>query len=72
MGIIGPAKLPEPIVARLNKEINDLVAEPAMVERIRALGSEPKAGTPAQFRERMVGDLTRWTKVVADAGLERI
>jgi hypothetical protein len=43
-----------------------------MVERIRALGSEPKAGTPAQFRERMVGDLTRWTKVVADAGLERI
>lgn len=72
MGVIGPAKLPVPIVAQLNKEINELVAEPATAERIRALGSEPKAGTPAQFKERMVGDLTRWTKVVADAGIEKI
>jgi tripartite-type tricarboxylate transporter receptor subunit TctC len=61
-----------PIVAQLNKEINELVAEPATAERIRALGSEPKAGTPVQFKERMVGDLTRWTKVVADAGIEKI
>ena len=72
MGIIGPANIPAPVVTRLNKEIVELVAEPATAERIRALGSEPKTGTPAQFKERIVGDLARWTKVVADAGIERI
>ena len=72
MGVIGPANLPAPVVERLNREISQLVAEPATAERIRALGSEPKSGTPAQFKERMAGDLTRWTKVVADAGIEKI
>ena len=35
--------------ARLNKELNELVAEPAVIERIRALGSEPKSGPPENF-----------------------
>ena len=45
MGVVGPAKLPEPIVTRLNAEIVALVAEPAVAQRIRTLGSEPAAGT---------------------------
>jgi len=72
MGVIGPAKLPEPIVARLNAELNALVAEPAVVERIRAMGSEPKAGLPADFKSRIATDVARWTRVVADANIERI
>ena len=72
MGMVGPAKLPGPIAARLNKEIRELVAEPTVDQRIRAMGSEPKAGTPEQFKERLAADVARWTKVIADAGIERI
>jgi len=72
MGVIAPAKLPDPIVVRLNAEIAALVAEPVVAERIRALGSEPAPGRPDQFRTRGAEDIARWNKVVADARIERI
>lgn len=72
MGVIGPAKLPAEITARLNAEINQLVKEPATAERIRKMGSEPKSGTPDDFRNRIATDYARWTKVVAEANIERI
>jgi tripartite-type tricarboxylate transporter receptor subunit TctC len=72
MGLVGPAKLPAPIAARLNSEINALLTEPVMIERIHALGSEPKGGTPDDFKALIARDIARWTKVIADAGIERI
>jgi tripartite-type tricarboxylate transporter receptor subunit TctC len=72
MGLMGPANLPGDITARLNQELNALVAEPTVAERIHKLGSEPKAGPPADFKNRIATDIARWTKVIADAGIERI
>ena len=72
MGVIGPAKLPDDVVARVNAEIRALVAEPAVAERIRTLGSEPAPGTPEQFKARVAADIARWNKVVDDAKIERI
>jgi tripartite-type tricarboxylate transporter receptor subunit TctC len=72
MGMVGPAKLPPDITARLNREINALIAEPAVVERIHALGSEPRGGAPEDFKALIAKDIARWTKVIADAGIERI
>jgi tripartite-type tricarboxylate transporter receptor subunit TctC len=72
MGVVGPAKLPADIATRLNKEINAFVAEPAAIERIHALGSEPKAGPPEAFKSRIAADVARWTKVIAEAKIEKI
>jgi tripartite-type tricarboxylate transporter receptor subunit TctC len=72
MGVVGPAKLPKEIAQRLNKELNELVTEPATVERIHALGSEPKAGTPEDFARRITSDIARWNKVIDEAKIERI
>jgi tripartite-type tricarboxylate transporter receptor subunit TctC len=72
MGMVGPAKLPPDITARLNKEIIALIAEPAVIERIHQLGSDPKGGTPDDFKALIAKDIARWTKVIADAGIERI
>lgn len=72
MGVVGPARLPPDITARLNAEIVALVADPAMAQRIRALGSEPASGPPERFKALVAADVARWTKVVADAGIERI
>ena len=72
MGLVGPAKLPQEIASRLNKDLNALLAEPAVVERIHTLGSDPKGGTPEDFKALVAKDIARWTKVIADAGIERI
>ncbi len=72
MGVVGPAKLPGGIAARLNKEINELVAEPTVAERIRAMGSQPKAGRPEDFSKRIATDIARWNKVIDEAKIERI
>ena len=72
MGLVGPAKLPAEITARLNSEMNATLAEPAMIKRIHDLGSEPKGGTPDDFKALIARDIARWTKVIADASIERI
>jgi tripartite-type tricarboxylate transporter receptor subunit TctC len=72
VGVIGPAKLPQEIVARLNAEIRELLTETEVAQRIRALGSEPAPSSPNDFREIVSSDLQRWNTVVADAGIERI
>jgi tripartite-type tricarboxylate transporter receptor subunit TctC len=71
-GVVGPAGLPDEIVKRLNKEIASILAEPAVIERLKALGNDPKASTPDEFKRRVAADIDRWTKVVADANIERI
>jgi tripartite-type tricarboxylate transporter receptor subunit TctC len=72
MGVVGPPRLPAEIIVRLNAEIRALVAEPAVAERIRTLGSEPAPGTPDAFKSRVAADIARWTTVVAEAQIERI
>jgi tripartite-type tricarboxylate transporter receptor subunit TctC len=71
-GVVGPAGLPDEIVKRLNKEVASILAEPAVIERLKALGNDPKASTPDEFKRRVAADIDRWTKVVADANIERI
>jgi tripartite-type tricarboxylate transporter receptor subunit TctC len=72
MGVVAPAKLPDDITTRLNKELNAVIADPAVAARIRAMGSEPKGGTPADFKNRIATDYARWMKVIDDAKIERI
>jgi hypothetical protein len=38
----------------------------------RTLGSLPLASTPEGFKERVATDIAKWTKVVADAGIQNI
>jgi tripartite-type tricarboxylate transporter receptor subunit TctC len=71
-GVVGPAGLPDEIVKRLNKEVAAVLAEPAVIERLKALGNDPKSSTPDEFRKRVASDIDNWTKVVAAANIERI
>jgi tripartite-type tricarboxylate transporter receptor subunit TctC len=69
VGILAPAKTPQPIVARLQKEIAAVLAEPETRERYATLGIEPVANSPEQFTEQIRADLARWEKVVKQAGI---
>ncbi len=69
VGILAPAKTPPPVVARLQKEIAAVLAEPETRERYATLGIEPVANAPEQFAEQIRADLVRWEKVVRQAGI---
>jgi tripartite-type tricarboxylate transporter receptor subunit TctC len=72
LGLGGPAGIPAPLVARMNAELQSILAEPETVDRLKKIGGEVKPTTPDGFRDRVASDIAKWTKVVADAGIERI
>jgi tripartite-type tricarboxylate transporter receptor subunit TctC len=71
-GLAGPAGMSPSIVERLNREVAAVLAEPAVIDQLRALGNDPRPCSPDEFRARIMADVEKWTNVVAAAGIERI
>jgi tripartite-type tricarboxylate transporter receptor subunit TctC len=69
-GLAAPSKAPAEIVARLNREINAAIADPAMKARLAALGGEPLPGTAAEFGRLIADETGKWAKVVRAAGIK--
>src|SRR5438552_745369 len=67
-GIIGPAGLSKPVVARLHDEFVKVLNRPDVRDRIVADGSEPAGTTPEEFRLFMLADLAKWAKLVKESG----
>jgi tripartite-type tricarboxylate transporter receptor subunit TctC len=65
-GIVGPAKLPQPIVQRLNAEMNKALAAPALRERLSAEAIEPMPMTPAEFGAFMQAEIGRWSALARE------
>src|SRR5512147_1153816 len=61
-GVLGPARMPEPVVARLHAEFVKALNSPDMHERIVADGSEPVGSSPEAFRQFMLADAAKWQK----------
>lgn len=70
VGILAPARTPTAIVRRLNGELNAVLADPAVRERLGVLGIDPTPGTPEQFGDELRRDLTKYGAVVKDAGIK--
>ena len=70
VGILAPAKTPPAVLAKLNTELNAVLNDPAVRERLAVLGIEPTPGTPEQFRQQMVKDLTAYGPIVKSAGIK--
>ena len=69
-GYIAPAGTPAAIVARLNSDLNKVVASPTVGDRWRALGIEPVGGTPEYFAEYVRKEIAKWTAVIKQAGIK--
>jgi len=69
-GLVGPKGLPREIVARLNKEIGEVVKSEEMKKNLTAEGLEPAGGTPERFGQILKSEMARWAKVVQQAGIK--
>jgi tripartite-type tricarboxylate transporter receptor subunit TctC len=71
-GLLAPAGLPEAILRRLNAEVVGTLKEPAVIERLRLIGNDPRPTSPEEFKARMAADIAKWTAVVDGSNFERI
>jgi tripartite-type tricarboxylate transporter receptor subunit TctC len=71
-GIAAPAGLDGAIVAKLNRAIAEVVADPAVVERLKKLGNRPRPSAPDEMKTVLALDIERWGKVVEHAHIERM
>ena len=68
-GMGAPNKTPPEIIAKLNREINAVLAEPEIKKRMIELGGEPLIGTPDAFGAMIAAETAKWAKVVEFAGV---
>jgi len=69
-GLVAPAGTPREIVQKLNAEVLKILAMPDVRERFLAQGVEPVGSTPEQFGEHIRAQMSKWSKVVQDAGVK--
>jgi tripartite-type tricarboxylate transporter receptor subunit TctC len=68
-GVGVPKNTPKEIIEKLNKEINAVLAEPAIKARLIDLGGEPLLGPPEAFGAMIAAETEKWEKVVKSAGV---
>lgn len=71
-GLLGPAGLPEQVLARLNNEITAVVARPDVQDRLRTLGNVPASSSPHEFRALISSTIAKWASVIDVAQIDRI
>jgi tripartite-type tricarboxylate transporter receptor subunit TctC len=70
LGIGAPKGTPAEIVARLNREMNAVLADAEVLDRLAKVGSDPFSGSPADFARFLTAETEKWGKVVKFAGLK--
>jgi len=67
-GVVVPAGTAAAVIIRLNEEINLVLNEKDLKDRLTALGAEVATGTPKQFADYIARETPKWAKVVKDSG----
>ena len=70
-GLAVPAGTPKDVVARLNKEINAALNDPAVHKRLEELNLDPQPGTPEQAAALLHNDIKRWGEVITRAKIAK-
>lgn len=70
IGVLAPAGTPKATINKLNAVMVKVMARPAVVEKLRALGTEPGSSSPAEFQAMIREGLAKWQGVAKGAGLK--
>lgn len=68
--VLAPAGTPKDVIARVNRDINQVLADPDVAQRLRDLGVVPEPGSPEALGEFLAAERTRWTRLVKDIGVQ--
>jgi tripartite-type tricarboxylate transporter receptor subunit TctC len=68
-GLAGPAKLPMPIVDKLNAEVRRAILVPDVKGKLESMGGDPRATTPAEMRALVASQFATWTRLAKEANI---
>src|SRR5262249_41525603 len=68
-GLAGPAKLPKPIIDRLNAELRRAVAVPEVKGKLEGMGGDPRPTTPTEMRALVASQLATWSRLAKEANI---
>jgi tripartite-type tricarboxylate transporter receptor subunit TctC len=68
-GLAAPARTPPDVVDRLSDALRKAMQTPQLTQRYATEGAEPVPMSPPEFTRYVQEEVTRWRKVVSDAGL---
>ena len=68
--MFAPAKTPRPIIDRLNRALNEVLADPEIRERLLAQGAEAVGGTPEKLGQTVASEIPKWTKLAKEANIK--
>jgi len=69
-GVLGAAKTPQPIIARLNKELSAVMEDPSLKDKLIAQCAGPLSGPPDALRKHLAREVETWGKLIREAGLK--
>ena len=70
VGLIAPAGTSEAVLARIHKAVVAVLAEPALVEKLKAQFMVPIANSPDEFRAVLKQEHDRWAPIIAAGGIK--
>lgn len=70
-GLMGPAKLPPTVTAKLNKALKATLSDLALMQQLRTQGYELVYSTPEEFGKRIETELNFWGRLVRDAKIQK-
>jgi tripartite-type tricarboxylate transporter receptor subunit TctC len=68
-GVLAPAGTPRPYIERLNKELGEVLALPAVAKAFETQGMTPAPSTPEAFQQTMAADARRWADLIKAQGI---
>ena len=70
IGVLAPAGTPKATINKLNAVMVKVMAQPVVLEKLRALGTEPGSSSPAEFQAMIREGLAKWQGVAKSSGLK--
>jgi tripartite-type tricarboxylate transporter receptor subunit TctC len=68
-GLAAPAGTPQPIIDKLNREVNKILAMPDVRKQLQELGAQAVGGSPKKFADYVDAETKKWREVVQTAGI---
>ncbi|MEO6840310.1 MAG: tripartite tricarboxylate transporter substrate binding protein [Bradyrhizobium sp.] len=69
-GLLGPAKMPPDVLAKLSHDFVAALNTDAVKERLAKLGASPIGSSPEQFDAKIHGDYDKWGPIIKAAGIK--
>ncbi len=69
-GLSGPARLPQPVVDRLSREVRAILAAPETRARFAEIGGTPGEFSPEEYAAFVTSEVTSWARLVRESGAQ--